>query len=712
MSAALLTLNLRAELDVLQARHQTRALAALLNFNEQDQIDIATAVFEVAHNAVRYGHGGELNFRIIGNTPPQLLEIIVKDAGPGIPTLAALDSQHTDHQLAGGIDGARQLMDNFSLESRAGSGTTVCMKKFLPPDAAVLDVDTLPSLTAQLTAVTAFDPITELRNQNRELMSSLRRVHDQHDDLERLNSELEDTNRGVVALYAELDERADRLRHSDELKSRFLSDMSHEFRTPLNSIMALSRLLLDRLDGDLSADQEKQVRFIRGSAETLTELVNDLLDLAKVEAGKIEVKPSEFSVEDLFGALRGMLKPLLGNDNVALVFDDVKDLPSLFADETKVAQILRNFISNAIKFTERGEVRVQASYATGAQEIVLSVSDTGIGIPPADIDNIFIEFVQLDNPAQQRHKGTGLGLPLSKKLAQLLKGDITVASQPHQGSTFSLHLPLRYSQQPAIEPLNVNTVTSATVAGVPILIVGDNAIASETSRHALERAGYAVTWARTSADVRRNVGSTKPAAIVLDMALPADNGWLLLASLKQDLSTKDIPLITIVMADEEQKAMAVGANTCLRKPLAITELLNALQCQTETHDAQVLLIEDEEAFRYITRQLLPAKNYNLIEAATGMEGIRIARSMPIDVLLLDMNLPEMSGIDILDALDVDASTRAIPVIVVSAASAEELAMIPAGRVHEVILKRDLSAEKLTTTITAALSQRRTSLARS
>ena len=192
-------------------------------------------------------------------------------------------------------------------------------------------------------------------------MRTLDELRQRQEELARLNRELEDTNRGVVALYAELDERADHLRRADEVKTRFLSNMTHEFRTPLNSILALTRLLLDRVDGELTPEQERQVYFIRKSAENLSELVNDLLDLAKVEAGKIVVRPAEFEVRNLFGALRGMLRPLLLNTSVNLVFEEPDGIPPLHTDEGKVSQILRNFISNALKFTEQGEVRVSGA---------------------------------------------------------------------------------------------------------------------------------------------------------------------------------------------------------------------------------------------------------------------------------------------------------------------------------------------------------------
>ena len=192
------------------------------------------------------------------------------------------------------------------------------------------------------------------------MLFQLQELERRRDELLHLNQELQDTNRGVVALYAELDERADHLRRADELKSRFLSNMTHEFRTPLNSILALTRLLLGQTDGRLTAEQQTQVQFIRKSAENLSELVNDLLDLARVAAGKTTLSPVEFTADSLFGALRGMLRPLLVGDAVALVFEECSDLPPLVTDEAKVSQILRNFISNALKFTPRGEVRVWA----------------------------------------------------------------------------------------------------------------------------------------------------------------------------------------------------------------------------------------------------------------------------------------------------------------------------------------------------------------
>lgn len=260
-------------------------------------------------------------------------------------------------------------------------------------------------------------------------------------EVDSLRAELADTNTGVLALYAELDDKAEQLRQASELKSRFLSYMSHEFRTPLGSIRSIARILLDRLDGQLTAEQEKQVQFIRSSAEELTVMVDDLLDLAKVEAGRITISPAWFELVDLFSALRGMFKPILTSDSVKLIFDEASGVPRIYNDDRKVAQILRNFISNALKFTSEGEVRVSARREKN-EFVVFTVKDTGIGIAKEHHGALFQDFVQIDSPIQKRLRGTGLGLSLSKKLAGILGGDIFVESALGSGSSFSLRLPI------------------------------------------------------------------------------------------------------------------------------------------------------------------------------------------------------------------------------------------------------------------------------
>jgi len=256
-----------------------------------------------------------------------------------------------------------------------------------------------------------------------------------------LREELDETNQGVLALYAELDTQAEELRQASDLKSRFLSYMSHEFRTPLGSILSINSLLADELDGPLSPEQHKQVAFVSTAARELSDMVDDLLDLAKIEAGRITISPAWFDMFDLFSALRGMFRPIVDASAVDLIFEEPRGLPRLYTDDKKLGQILRNFISNSLKFTTRGEVRVSARME-GEDRVRFAVSDTGIGIAAELHDTLFEDFSQVDSPLQKRLRGTGLGLSLCKRFAALLGGEVGVESAPGVGSTFFVIIPL------------------------------------------------------------------------------------------------------------------------------------------------------------------------------------------------------------------------------------------------------------------------------
>jgi signal transduction histidine kinase len=256
-----------------------------------------------------------------------------------------------------------------------------------------------------------------------------------------LREELDETNQGVLALYAELDTQAEELRQASDLKSRFLSYMSHEFRTPLGSILSINSLLADELDGPLSPEQHKQVAFVSTAARELSDMVDDLLDLAKIEAGRITISPAWFDMFDLFSALRGMFRPIVDASAVDLIFEEPVGLPRLYTDDKKLAQILRNFISNSLKFTARGEVRVSARLE-GVDKVRFAVSDTGIGIAAELHGALFEDFSQVDSPLQKRLRGTGLGLSLCKRFAALLGGEVGLESTPGVGSTFFVIIPL------------------------------------------------------------------------------------------------------------------------------------------------------------------------------------------------------------------------------------------------------------------------------
>src|SRR5262249_39312319 len=351
------------------------------------------------------------------------------------------------------------------------------------------------------------------------------------------------------------------LKQADEIKSRFLSNMSHEFRTPLNSILALARILLDRLDGNLTAEQEKQITYISRSAEDLLTLVNDLLDLAKAEAGKLTARASTFEMKEVFGALRGLLKPLLTNERVALVIEEPVDIPALYTDESKVSQILRNFVSNALKFTECGEIRLFAQMTSDRQAVILSVSDTGIGIASEHQKLIFEEFTQLHNPLHKKVRGTGLGLPLAKRLAELLGGTISVKSELGVGSTFSVRIPLCYSE-PFPEPPNEEG--NETLSSILVVAHEENSLEWED----LRASGFDVTTAQNLNDLQQKLARLRPKALVVDIP-PGQDGTKILTEVKGVSSLREIPILALVeTVEEEARARVSGANACCAKPVA------------------------------------------------------------------------------------------------------------------------------------------------
>ena len=619
---------------------------------------------------------------------------------------AVLDGHYVSTTGMGvGVTGARRLMDRFHIESVPGTGTTVLLGKALPRRAPALTPGVLARIVEELARRPPQDPFEEVRRQNQELLQALDELTRRQEELSQLNRELADTNRGVVALYAELDEKADYLRRASEMKSRFLSNMSHEFRTPLNSILSLARILLDRMDGELTPEQEKQVTYIRKAAEDLSELVNDLLDLAKVEAGKVILRPLEFQVASLFGALRGMLRPLLAhNPAISLVFVEPADKLTLNTDESKVSQVLRNFISNALKFTEQGEVRVTAERGPG-DTVLFAVSDTGIGIAPEDQEAIFLEFTQLESARQKRVKGTGLGLPLSRRLAELLGGAVSLRSTPGIGSTFTLTVPRVY-QGPAEVTYAPEVTPQIDPARLPVLVVEDNRETLFIYEKYLKGTGFQVLPARSVRAARRAVQEMRPIAVVLDILLEGESTWELIGELKRAESTCKIPVWVVTMVDNQHKARALGADDFCVKPVERAWLLDRLQalaaaCVRE----RVLLIDDNEVSRYLLKGLLADTRFEVLEAAHGAEGLRLATQERPVAVFLDLDMPGMSGFEVLQALRANAPTRRIPVIIHTSRVLEEAERAALTRQAAAILPKEAPSREI------ALARLREALAR-
>jgi signal transduction histidine kinase/CheY-like chemotaxis protein len=473
--------------------------------------------------------------------------------------------------------------------------------------------------------------------------------------------ELADSAKGVMSLHAELADKAETLHRTSEVRTRVIANVSHEFRTPLHTILALSKLLLDEIDGPVNGEQAKQLRFIRSSAEELMHLVNDLLDLSKAEAGKLLLRPRRFTIQDLFQILRGTMRPVVEQiAGVELCFDEPASTIELDTDDGKLSQIMRNLISNAGKFTPGGEIHVGAT--VDGELVRLYVKDDGIGIAPEHHEQIFEEFSQVDHALQGKVKGSGLGLALSRRFAELLGGTLTVDSELGRGATFTVEIPRVHPEVGAMDVIEQRPLDPERA---PVLVVEDDRKTIFIYEKYLALAGFQVVPARNIGDARRLLETTTPAAIVLDIMLEGETSWDFLAQIKRDPRTRDIPVLVVTVTNKEQKARALGADEFWLKPIDQDRLLRKLKSLAPVTPARVLAIDDDEAARYLLRRYLERTPYTLYEACGSEDGLAIAREQRPNVILLDFFLEDETAFDILDELKGDPRTRGIPVIVIT-----------------------------------------------
>ena len=552
--------DVRGEDDVVRAHQTTRTLAAQLGFTTFAQTRIATAMSEIARNALTYAGGGSVTLGLSDDRLTMI--IVVVDRGPGIPDLDDVLSgqRRSTTGLGVGIPGTRRLMDEVLIET-SPAGTRVELRKLLPRRAAV-DLARIGAVQTQLAGQLADDPTQEIRRLQRDVAERDQRIME-------LTEELVETNRGVMALHEELESRTEYQRQAVELRTRLLSEMGHELRTPLHSITTISQFLLDHMDGTLNSEQDKQVRIIHDVADDLTRYVNDLLDLARTDAGKSIVHLSTFAADAVLKTLRRIMLPLVPA-RVRLELSAAADVPLLSTDEGKVSQVLRNLVANALKFTERGRVEVRV-HALGADRVAFDVRDTGIGIAPEDQELIFREFAQAEGTGHARMLGSGLGLPLSRRLAELLGGTLTMTSEPGQGSTFRFELPARYEGEAVVREAPVVELPPETrpASSEPrVLVIDDDA----ASRYVLTRwlgDRYRVEQAHNGA-TGLELAQSHPDAIFLDVVMPDLTGFEVLERLKADAVTRDIPVVvyTALTLGTNDRARLGDAVAILRKSTA------------------------------------------------------------------------------------------------------------------------------------------------
>jgi signal transduction histidine kinase len=531
---SLMRIQLKDETDIVNCRQRARQIANLLQLDTLQQTHVATAVSEIARNALRFAGSGMVNFRL-KNVSPLTLMVTIEDNGPGILNVDAALTSSTGM----GLKGSFRLMDICEITSSPGAGTRVVLGKVLSSRDPLTSTE-LNDLIDQLLRMRPSDAMGEIRQQNTELLVSLEELKKQKEValgyqrlLEELNKELADTNRGVIALNTELEDQAKTVSEASEMKARFLSHVTHEFRTPVNSILSMSRILLASAN-TLDADQAKQVGFIRKAAEGLSEMVNDLLDTVKAEAGKLQVNLGPVRLSEVFDTLRALFRPLMPSDrNIQLIIDDNENIPIFISDETKISQIVRNFISNSLKFTEDGQIIVTAELNANDQ-LEIAVRDSGIGIAKEHQGMIFEEFMQVHGAHQKRSKGTGLGLPLARRLARLLDGDVTVESNIGSGSVFKLQIPFQRLER---------SPSSKSLSAKKILVIDDDEASHYTVHELLKGIDCETAFALTGKEGLKLVKTFRPDLIVLDVSMPEMDGIEVLRILNADPQYRSIPVL-------------------------------------------------------------------------------------------------------------------------------------------------------------------------
>ena len=480
-------------------------------------------------------------------------------------------------------------------------------------------------------------------------------------------------------LYELQRQTAERLAEVDRLKSQFLANMSHELRTPLNSIIGFSRVILKGIDGPLSDLQHQDLTSINNAGQHLLGLINDILDMARIEAGKMELVLDDMDLRDTLKGVLSTSMALIKEKPVQLHEEVAEGLPKVRADAMRVRQVLLNLLANAAKFTDNGTItlRAQPVEAVGPHSgrlepfVEISIIDTGFGIAPEDLPKLFEPFSQVDASATRKAGGTGLGLSICRQLVELHNGRIWVESEEGQGSTFTFILPVA---QPDVQPAEIAQPSEAEPAPIVLVVDDDQAIAGLYRRY-LDPHGYRVIGVSKSTEAITRAAELRPVAILLDVLMPNRDGWQVLADLKRSEITRDIAVIMCTLVSDPERAYALGAADYLTKPILEADLmraLNKLPGHSNGRPSSVLLIEDHADDAAFVRRALTtegaagSQGVRLLEARDGQTGLTLAHNHRPRVIILDMQLPDMDGYQVLSALRNDPVTRDIPVIVVTA----------------------------------------------
>jgi len=498
---------------------------------------------------------------------------------------------------------------------------------------------------------------------------------------------------------AELQEARLAAERANQAKSNFLSFMSHELRTPLTTIIGFSEMLLAEVETEGRPEWVEDLRRVHDSGRYLLELINDILDISKIEAGKMEVHLETFGIPGLIRDLKDLMRPLAEPKKNRLVIECPEDIGEMHADRIKVRQCLLNLLSNACKFTHQGLITLSASRVakSGGDWLTFRVSDTGIGMTPEQLGKLFRAFSQADDSTSRRYGGTGLGLALTKRFCQMMGGDVSVVSEPGQGSTFTIELP-------AVAPKQAGTltVTAAAPIAVPaassgcILVIDDDPAVHQLLANALGPQGYTLKFASSGAEGLRLAKELRPAVITLDVIMPEMDGWVVLARLKDDPDLAAIPVIMLTVRADQDFGFAMGVADYLQKPIDRERLVSVLKKYYRLHTAkEVLVVEDDPPMRELLCRMLDDKEWTVAQADNGLTALESITHCQPSLIVLDLKMPVMDGFEMIAELNKHVDWRKIPVVVVSGKelTPEDRQRLQ-GHVQKILQKGDFSREEL------------------
>jgi signal transduction histidine kinase/CheY-like chemotaxis protein len=541
-------------------------------------------------------------------------------------------------------------------------------------------------------------------------------------------AEVEDKNRALAGKLHELEiserrasESKQRALEANRAKSVFLSTMSHELRTPLNSIIGFASILLQRLPGKVEERYERFLTNILTSGQHLLGLINDVLDLSKIEAGRMELLAESVNVASILESVQNVMRGVTTEQQINIEVELPPDLPEITADAAKLKQIMFNLLSNAVKFSPRGStVTVRARHLDGEQSplglesVQIDVVDRGIGIRQEDQEVIFEAFRQADSSATRRYEGTGLGLALVRRLLSIHGGEVTVESEPGSGSTFTVDLPVVARELRAFKAVAGKKVPEATAAPaapesslapmMKVLVVEDEPVSFHALASALEGEGYTVVGARDGEEALEVAEKERPAVISLDLVLPRLDGWDVLKHLKSKPSTRRIPVVIVTVLENRELGLALGADDFFVKPVdrnAFIQRVDQLARQHEPTEGRpkILVVDDDPAVHDLLGAELESEGYATLRADDGPQGIELARSELPALVVLDLLMPGMSGFEVAFELRADPATANVPIIVLTA---KDLTVadreLLSGRIASLIPKGADSTQRLTDAI--------------